>query len=39
MRWGQGKLLYQNGCIYEGEFKEGVRWGRGRLSLNGISIY
>ena len=39
MRWGRGRLFYRNGMVYEGEFRENMRHGRGSLYLNGISMY
>lgn len=38
-RWGKGKLLYENGFIYEGSFVQNFRHGIGTMSLNGIVLY
>lgn len=39
MRWGRGKLLYDNGFEYEGSFVQNYRHGIGSISLNGIVFY
>lgn len=30
-RYGFGKLFYPDGAYYEGEFREGLLWGKGTL--------
>jgi hypothetical protein len=39
MRWGKGKLLYDNGFLYEGSFVKNYKHGIGTISLNGITLY
>jgi hypothetical protein len=39
MRWGRGRLLYDNGFEYEGGFVQNYRHGAGTVSLNGIVFY
>ena len=39
MRWGKGKLLYDNGFEYEGSFVQNYKHGIGTVSLNGIVFY
>lgn len=39
MRWGKGKLLYDNGFEYNGVFVQNYKHGVGIISLNGIVFY
>jgi hypothetical protein len=39
MKEGIGKVVYDNGIIYEGMLKEGKKEGEGKLSLNGVIIF
>jgi hypothetical protein len=39
MRWGKGKLLFENGFEYDGSFVQNYRHGSGTISLNGIIFY
>jgi hypothetical protein len=39
MRWGRGKLLYDNGFEYDGNFAHNYKHGTGTISLNGIIFY
>lgn len=38
-RWGKGTLFYRNGLVYDGDFRENLRHGNGKLTLNGIVLY
>jgi hypothetical protein len=39
MRWGKGKLIYDNGFEYDGNFVQNYRHGIGTVGLNGIVFY
>lgn len=39
MRWGKGRLLYDNGFEYDGSFVQNYKHGIGTISLNGIVFY
>lgn len=40
MKHGRGKLVYPNGCVYEGEFKNNKRHGYGIFkNQKGVEIY
>lgn len=36
MRWGKGRLIFDNGFTYEGEFVQNYRHGQGKILVNGI---
>ena len=36
---GHGKIVYDNGIIYEGLLKGGKKEGEGKLSVNGVDIF
>ena len=36
---GRGKRRYANGNVYEGEFWDHVRWGKGTMKYNNNSSY
>ena len=36
---GYGKIIYENGIIYEGMLKKGLRTGDAKMNLNGVEIY
>ena len=36
---GLGKLTYNDGTIYEGEYKNGIKKGKGKLIYSGGKIY
>lgn len=39
MRWGKGRLLFDNGFEYEGQFVQNYRHGNGKIYVDKIEIY